>query len=95
MSECVVQMEMPTSCGLCDLRKKCKAYSHYAWQIAEAAPIRPEPFPLCDGCLFVCQLPEGHGRLIDASTVIDAIRVEDLIRTCKVPTIVPAERREI
>ena len=54
MSECVVRMEMPKSCYNCDLRYECNAFY---------APGKPKPF--MKGCRIVCQLPEGHGRLVD------------------------------
>lgn len=91
MSECVVRMEMPKSCYNCDLRYECNAFY---------APGKPKPF--MKGCRIVCQLPEGHGRLVDASYVIDVmqdeldndvpITVDDCFQIgCKIPTIVPAE----
>ena len=55
MSECVVRMEMPQNCMNCDLRYECNAFY---------APGKPKPF--MKGCRIVCQLPEGHGRLVDA-----------------------------
>lgn len=90
----VVRMEMPQKCFNCDLRYECNAFY---------APGKPKPF--MKGCRIVCQLPEGHGRLIDASYVIDVmqdeldndvpITVDDCFQIeCKIPTIVPAERSE-
>ena len=61
MSECVVRMNMPQNCYNCDLRYECNAFY---------APGKPKPF--MKGCRIVCQLPEGHGRLIDA----DALRAD-------------------
>ena len=55
MSECVVRMEMPRNCYNCDLRYECNAFY---------APGKPKPF--MKGCQIICQLPEGHGRIIDA-----------------------------
>lgn len=55
MSECAVRMEMPQKCFNCDLRYECNAFY---------APGKPKPF--MKGCRIICQLPEGHGRLIDA-----------------------------
>lgn len=55
MSECVVRMEMPRNCYNCDLRYECNAFY---------APGKPKPF--MKGCQIICQLPEGHGRLVDA-----------------------------
>ena len=58
MSECVVRMEMPQNCYNCDLRYECNAFY---------APGKPKPF--MKGCRIVCQLPKGHGRLIDADAM--------------------------
>lgn len=60
MSECVVRMEMPNSCYDCEIRDG-KAYC-----------------PICgttlvgykrsrhENCPILCQLPEGHGDLVDS-----------------------------
>lgn len=58
MSKCVVRMEMPQKCFNCDLRYECNAFY---------APGHPKPF--MKGCRIVCQLPEGHGRLVDADAL--------------------------
>ena len=63
MSECVVRMEMPQNCYNCDLRYECNAFY---------APGKPKP--LMKGCMIVCQLPEGHGRLVDADALADDVR---------------------
>ena len=60
MSECVVRMEMPQNCFGCDLRYECNAFY---------APGKPKPF--MKGCRIICQLPEGHGELIDRSKLFD------------------------
>ena len=54
----VVRMEMPQNCYNCDLRYECNAFY---------APGKPKPF--MKGCRIVCQLPEGHGRLVDTDSV--------------------------
>jgi len=63
MSECVVRMEMPKACWSCGLRFVCKAANEFmtrkdgvGWSVLKVG---------MPGCLIVCQLPEGHGRLID------------------------------
>lgn len=73
----VVRMEMPKNCLNCDLRYECNAFY---------APGKPKPF--MRGCRIVCQLPEGHGRLVDA----DAYDYPGDLKW--EPTIVPAERSE-
>ena len=108
MSECVVRTEMPKSCpcefaGGYDIPLPCFA--------GHGIPKRCKEFDECvengtkpDWCPFVCALPEGHGRLIDASYVIDVmqdeldndvpITVDDCFQIgCKIPTIVPAEEK--
>ena len=93
MSKCVVRMEMPKSCYNCDLRYECNAFY---------APGKPKPF--MKGCMIVCQLPEGHGRLVDADKLADDMKARKAFfgrmsdPQCLVedaPTIIPAERRKI
>lgn len=91
MSDCVVRMEMPQNCYNCDLRYECNAFY---------ASGKPKPF--MKGCMIVCQLPEGHGRLVDISPLdVMVFRDRDYsyyagaLSVCeqidKLPTIVPAE----
>ena len=56
----VVRMEMPQKCFNCDLRYECNAFY---------APGQPKPF--MKGCRIVCQLPEGHGDLIDRDSMVE------------------------
>ena len=91
MSECVVRMEMPTRCDLCDFWRVCKNVADFG-----KARYFEEPSELTvgmKGCKIVCQLPEGHGRLIDADDVNNHIMGYVDLRDC--PTIVPAERSEL
>ena len=95
MSECVVRMEMPQNCYNCYLRYECNAFY---------APGKPKP--LMKGCMIVCQLPEGHGRLIDASSKImvpmdpggepQEMTIDSLLDyvTPFIESVVPAERSE-
>lgn len=109
MSECIVRMEMPHVCitkngyyGYCPMDR--------VWCIQRNAPpnitMREAYEAMTDKipswCPIVCSIPEGHGRLIDASYVIDVIQdeldndvpitVDDCFQIeCKIPTIVPAE----
>ena len=69
MSECVVRMEIPVNCDKCDLRNGCKLYVDYSWSLSDCFPTRPKPNPLDKGCLIICSLPEGHGRLVDAEEI--------------------------
>lgn len=89
----VVRMKMPQNCINCDLRYECNAFY---------APGKPKP--LMRGCMIVCQLPEGHGTLIDLETAAEGLseRYNSCHMTCgavmqfldELPTIVPAERSE-
>lgn len=91
MSECVVRMDMPQNCINCDLRYECNAFY---------APGKPKPF--MKGCMIVCQLPEGHGRLVDAEKLKakkyhSDITHENAVAVAEIDwaeTIVPAERSE-
>lgn len=87
MSECVVRMEIPVNCDKCDLRNGCKLYVDYTWSLSDCFPTRPKPNPLDKGCLIICQLPEGHGRLVD----IDKPFLEVMQIGHMVQIIVPAE----
>ena len=102
MSECVVRMEMPHD-GLCDLEQTLiYGLGTYCAVNGERCNysdtgIRP------DYCPILCQLPEGHGRLVDADALKekavhyseteyhfdhDAVEMDDIDDA---PTIVPAE----
>lgn len=85
MSECVVRMELPKNCLNCDLRYECNAFY---------APGKHKPF--MKGCMIICQLPENHGRLVDADALCEGLVSNHpvVIYVKNAPTIVPAERRE-
>lgn len=102
MSDCVVRMEKPERCVACGVRMACPVYRAFLQVCATGAE---PPTVGQNGCIIVCQLPEGHGRLIDASYVIDVmqdeldndvhITVDDCFQIeCKIPTIVPADTAE-
>lgn len=78
MSECVVRMEMPHVCitdngyyGYCPMDR--------VWCIQRNAPpditMREAYEAMTDKipswCPIICQLPDGHGRLVDADKEID------------------------
>lgn len=60
MSECVVRMEKPTSCDDCDIADRFgnEIYCPFLGWYADY-----------DKCPVFLQLPEGHGRLIDADAM--------------------------
>lgn len=67
MSECVVRMEMPKEgCHMCDARCVSALYGYICG--IERKNVMPflgkKNRP--DWCPIICQLPEGHGRLVDA-----------------------------
>ena len=84
MSKCVVRMEMPQSCpcelaGGYDIPLPCFA--------GHGIPKRCKEFDECvengtkpDWCPFICQLPEGHGRLVDAE-ILRAKLIEHIAET--------------
>ena len=92
MSECVVRMEMPKNCYVCEMRGAWAFCPIGKWPVVGYKKQRHEDCPI------LCQLPEGHGRLGDLDELAawcDAPywcrwlgEIEDA------PTIVPAERSE-
>ena len=107
MSEVVVRMEMPTACEGCWIPSyKCK-WRSVAWYLRDNPTVGYINARHPD-CPIICQLPEGHGRLVDADALnsilehrvregftIFTVRdtVEASLRQYS-PTIVPAERSE-
>lgn len=107
MSECIVRMEMPKSCWdcpclddygdypVCEISNEQRGYNF---------PIHEKRMP---NCPIICQLPEGHGRLVDMRDIeqMEASTLDkqdeyfvgwnDAIKICQTaPTIIPAERSE-
>lgn len=98
MSECVVRMEMPKRCDLCDFWSVCKNVADFG-----KARYFEEPRELTvgmKGCKIVCPLPEGHGRLIDADALLRDIEKYHVSEGKfqhwleLQPTIVPADTAE-
>lgn len=100
MIECVVRMKNPDDCLKCGVRHICNPYVDY-WQ----QDTRKKPKPGQKGCLIICQLPEGHGRLVDKDEMLK--KMENYHRYMTVgresdprciiedsPTIVPATETE-
>lgn len=96
----VVRMEMPKDKN-CLLNFNLPKIGPWCW-IEDRACDYYKTNNRPDWCPIICQLPEGHGRLIDASYVIDVmqdeldndvpITVDDCFQIgCKIPTIVPAD----
>ena len=116
MSDCVVQMEMPKDCLMCPMAHwnkldeitGCEVAPGKLFEFSRSKEYR-ESNTRPDWCPIICQLPEGHGRLVDA----DALnrKKKHLIKTengvfpksewfikandlFAAKTIVPAERSE-
>lgn len=107
MSECVVRMEMPKNCKSCRLCKfigaspECALKKHPFDTVSQYYYADKKP----SYCPVNCQLPEGHGRLVDADAlhkiawpvkdhtgrIEECVQIRDLY---KAPTVVPAERSE-
>ena len=69
MSECIVRMEMPESCDMCPCLDDYGDYPRCrisGEQRGYNFPIREKRMP---NCPIICQLPEGHGRLVDTDSV--------------------------
>lgn len=66
MSEVVVRMEIPESCDVCPCLDDYGDYPRCrisGEQRGYNFPTREKRMP---NCPILCQLPEGHGRLVDA-----------------------------
>lgn len=91
MSECVVRMEIPKNCWVCpfgldgyiwnenDARthhvRFCSRHSDEEYHVLEIDTIDRPWF--CDS--FICQLPDRHGRLVDAELVKEILKPVDSI----------------
>lgn len=96
MSECVVRMKKYGNCLDCDLHQIVYGDSYADTDVycfKEKRYVGKRFGPLKDltspsWCPILCQLPEGHGRLVDA----DAYDYPGDLKW--EPTIVPAERSQ-
>lgn len=71
MSECVIRMEMPNGCHDCKLRNmvgNCPI-PMFDGQDEKKLWTLEECFQRPPWCPIICQLPEGHGRLVDADSI--------------------------
>ena len=113
MSECVVRMKKYGNCLDCDLHQIVYGDSYADTDVycfkekryvgKRFGPLKDITSPLW--CPIICQLPEGHGRLVDADAlhkiawpvkdhtgrIEECVQIRDLY---KAPTVVPAERSE-
>ena len=63
MSECVVRMEMPENCCECQLRQEGYEMGE---EFCPFTGVECLSIGRQNNCPIICQLPEEHGRLIDA-----------------------------
>lgn len=96
MSECVVRMEMPTKDRMCRIADDIDGV--WYCPVMKKLCRQPDNGNIPSWCPIICQLPEGHGRLIDAE-ILRAKLIEHIAETnCfyhafkETPTIVLAER---
>lgn len=115
MSECVVRMTLPKACVWRDDKGNIKMCPLYWEDEARCQGKDGKEAPWYDGkrpdwCPIICQLKEGHGRLVDADALKDYLVAEaasyDLTQgqmgilseaidmIDEQPTIVPAERKD-
>lgn len=108
MSECVVRMEMPSNCERCPMCGTASGGNgiYKLWCMCGDIPASSQRRP--EDCPIVCQLPEGHGELIERQPIIQFIedglnrgeyghdQIEVITEVFVAETIVPAEaeRRE-
>lgn len=108
MSECVVRMEMPEKCGKCPLAWYdgdgpcfCKVSLERNNAVDDGMMWKgADPNKKPSWCPIICQLPEGHGRLVDADALKENrwdadtrcgyVQVVDVGEIDNAPTIVPA-----
>ena len=92
MSECVVRIEMPKNCYVCEMRGALAFCPIGKWPVVGYKKQRHEDCPI------ICSIPEGHGRLVDADALKERqweyVQVVDVGEIEDAPTIVPAERSE-
>ena len=81
MSECVVRMTLPKACVWRDDKGHIKMCPLYWEDEARCQGKDGKEAPWYDGkrpdwCPIICQLPEGHGRLVDADALIERLKKE-------------------
>ncbi len=99
MSECVVRMEMPKNCFECPF-SIIDDTADGAWCNTLGKQVY---YDRDEDCPIICQLPEGHGTLIDLETAAEGLsgRYNSCHMTCgavmqfldELPTIVPAKQK--
>lgn len=67
MSECVVRMEMPTKDRMCQIADDIDGV--WYCPVMKKLCRQPDNGEMPSWCPIICQLPEGHGRLVDADSM--------------------------
>lgn len=100
MSECVVRMEMPQN--NCEMAVEIKGVGDWCPIVARVCDYYSTK-KMPDWCPIICQLPEGHGELIERQPIIQFIedglnrgeyghdQIEVMTEVFVAETIVPAE----
>ena len=94
MSECVVRMEMPVD-KRCPFDFNLPKMGPWCWiEDRECDYYKTNNRP--DWCPIICQLPEGHGDLVEAKEITVNVKIKGKKCSADVyaTTIVPAERSE-
>ena len=94
----VVRMEMPNGCHDCKLRNmvgNCPI-PMFDGQDEEKIWTLAECFQRPPWCPIICQLPEGHGDLVESKEITVNVKIKGKKCSADVyaTTIVPAERSE-
>lgn len=63
MSECVIRMEMPTKDMMCRMADDIDGV--WYCPVMKKLCRQPDNGEIPSWCPIICQLPEGHGRLVD------------------------------
>ena len=76
MSECVVRMEMPSDCERCPMCGTASGGNgmYELWCMCGDIPANSQKRP--EDCPIICQLPEGHGRLVDADAMAKCLEYD-------------------
>ena len=69
----VVNMPIPVQCASCPMWGIIPFKGRMLDRCNANGEMIDDPFKKPDWCPIICKLPEGHGRLIDASTIIGEV----------------------
>ena len=103
MSECIVRMEMPSDCERCPMCGTASGGNgmYELWCMCGDIPASSQRRP--KDCPIICQLPDGHGELIERQPIIHFVedglnrgeyghdQIEVMTEVFVAETIIPAE----